>query len=137
MKFNLMLSLILSLFVFGCSQNTSSSSEQAGLTLNNGAKWKVNPDMMVHVRTAEKAIESFETTGDKDFQGLSETLDENINKLTSSCTMQGQAHDELHKWLLPYIALVDDLSDQETEQEGQKSFQKIQGSFQEFNQYFQ
>jgi hypothetical protein len=47
--------------------------------------------------------------------------------------MKGQAHDELHKWLLPYIELADDFSkDRSVEQ-----FAEIQHSFTTFNQYFE
>ena len=137
MKVRLILTLLLGLFVFGCSQNsTGSNQEGAGLTLNHGKKWKVNDDMMVHIHTAENAVKTFETSGEKDYDGLAEELKTNIDRLTSSCTMKGKAHDELHKWLHPYINLVADLEEQETAAEEQKSFDKIQDSFQEFNQYF-
>lgn len=47
--------------------------------------------------------------------------------------MKGQAHDELHKWLLPYIELVDDFS----KDKSNENLAKIQESFTTFNQYFQ
>ena len=50
--------------------------------------------------------------------------------------MTGQAHDELHKWLLPYIDLVAELSDAKAETEAAKQFENIQNSFITFNQYF-
>ena len=58
---------------------------------------------------------------------------ENLDLLTSNCTMKGQAHDELHKWLLPYLDLVTDFSkDKSAEQ-----FAEIQNAFTTFNQYFE
>lgn len=51
--------------------------------------------------------------------------------------MKGQAHDELHKWLLPYIDLVNLFSETKNKQELQAQLKKIQVSFLTFNQYFQ
>lgn len=51
--------------------------------------------------------------------------------------MKGKSHDELHKWLYPYMALVDELNDAENENEANQVFQKIKESFETFNQYFQ
>ncbi|MBK8111874.1 MAG: hypothetical protein IPO65_01705 [Saprospiraceae bacterium] len=51
--------------------------------------------------------------------------------------MKGKAHDELHKWLLPYIDLVKELSAAKNETEATKQFENIQISFTTFNQFFQ
>jgi hypothetical protein len=73
----------------------------------------------------------------KNYKSLSEKLQSNIDLLTSNCTMKGKAHDELHKWLLPYIDLVKELSEAKDPTEAEKQFQNIQTSFNTFNQYFQ
>ena len=39
--------------------------------------------------------------------------------------MKGKAHDELHKWLLPYIDLVKELSEAKDETEAEKNNFKI------------
>ena len=75
------------------------------LQLNEGQKWKVDDNMMVHIAQMEQDIASLDQP--KDFEQLSENLNKNLGLLTSNCTMEGQAHDELHKWLLPYIDLVE------------------------------
>jgi hypothetical protein len=51
--------------------------------------------------------------------------------------MSGMAHDELHKWLVPYITEVNALSEAENETEARNAYVKIQDSFKTFNQYFQ
>ena len=51
--------------------------------------------------------------------------------------MKGQAHDELHKWLLPYIDLVNVFSETTNKQELVVKFKQIQASFLTFNEYFQ
>ena len=86
---------------------------------------------------SENDVISFAKVEQKDYKSLSEKLQSNIDLLTSNCTMKGKAHDELHKWLLPYIDLVKELSEAKDETEASKQFQNIQTSFTAFNQYFQ
>jgi hypothetical protein len=68
---------------------------------------------------------------------LAVKLQANLDLLTSNCTMEGKAHDELHKWLLPYIDLVNDLSGSKDEAEASKQFSQLENSFLTFNQFFQ
>ncbi len=51
--------------------------------------------------------------------------------------MEGQAHDELHKWLLPFIELSEEF-DVATEKENQeKIYQEFKKMFVEYNTYFE
>ena len=144
---------VISLFLFSCSKKKKKKSKQQTETvtheehqhndemqtieLNNGEKWKVDANMITHIRNMENDVISFAKVEQKDYKSLSEKLQSNIDLLTSNCTMKGKAHDELHKWLLPYIDLVKELSEAKDETEASKQFQNIQTSFTAFNQYFQ
>jgi hypothetical protein len=143
----------ISLFLFGCGNTSNEKSneqtetaihdehhhddESEAIELNNGEKWKVDANMITHIRNMEKDINSFANAERKDYKSLAEKLQSNIDLLTSNCTMKGSAHDELHKWLLPYIDLVKELSDAKNQTEAAKQFRNIQTSFSTFNQYFQ
>lgn len=107
------------------------------IELNNGEKWKVNDEMMPPILAMEKDINAFATADQKDYKSLAKKLQLNIDLLTSNCTMKGKAHDELHKWLLPYIDLVDELAKAKTNEESSEIFAEIQISYKTFNQYFQ
>lgn len=108
-------------------------SEDEAIQLDGDKKWKVDDNMMAHIRNMEKDIASFDNSKPENYQVLADNLKENLDLLTSNCTMKGQAHDELHKWLLPYLDLVDNFSkDKSAEQ-----FTEIQNSFTTFNQYFE
>ena len=111
--------------------------ESEAIELNNGEKWQVDANMITHIRNMENDVVSFAKVEQKDYKSLSEKLQSNIDLLTSNCTMKGKAHDELHKWLLPYIDLVKELSEAKNETEATKQFENIQISFTTFNQYFQ
>ena len=144
---------VISLFLFSCSNTSNEKSKQQTETvtheehqhndemqtieLNNGEKWNVDANMITHIRNMENDIISFSTVEQKDYKSLAEKLQSNIDLLTSNCTMKGKAHDELHKWLLPYIDLVKELSEAKDATEAEKQFQNIQTSFNTFNQYFQ
>ena len=89
--------------------------------------------MMVSIRNMEKDVVSFDKENLENYQLLAANLKKNLDLLTSNCTMTGQAHDELHKWLMPLIETVKDFSkDKSTEH-----FTAIQNSFTTFNQYFE
>ena len=108
-------------------------SESETIQLNNGEKWKVDDNMMIHIRNMEKDVVHFDQEKSTNYSLLANKLKTNIDILTSNCTMKGQAHDELHKWLVPYIELVDSFS----EEKSANQFTEIQNSFKTFNQYFQ
>jgi hypothetical protein len=144
---------VISLFLFSCG-NTSNeklkeqtetvtheehqhNAEMQTIELNNGEKWKVDANMITHIRNMENDVISFAKVEQKDYKSLAEKLQSNIDLLTSNCTMKGKAHDELHKWLLPYIDLVKELLEAKDETEASKQFENIQTSFTTFNQYFQ
>ncbi|MBK6374351.1 MAG: hypothetical protein WAU12_07465 [Saprospiraceae bacterium] len=141
----------ISLIIFGCSNvaNEHSTNEsqiivtaehhhnEESIGLNNGNKWKVDTNMMTHIRNMEMDINTLEVKNTKEYAELAIKFEHNIELLTSNCTMEGQAHDELHKWLLPYIDLSSEFSECKTLDKYAEIFQKIKSSFITFNTYFE
>ena len=133
-------SLVLIAGLAACATDTNENSDSAEemhehstseeIVLNNGKKWHVDENMMAFIRAMEEDVLAYpdmEETSD----ALKAKLQENLDNLTSNCTMKGQAHDELHKWLLPYIDQVDQLGDDE------EWYAELQESFKTFNTYFE
>lgn len=126
----------------GCSNNEKSddSSDSVknsyNIELVNNEKWEVNKEMMVHIKNMEKDIETPSNQSHPNYEELGAKLDEHIGLLTSNCTMTGKAHDELHKWLLPFIDLVKELKTADSKVKQKQSFEAIQESMNEFNTYF-
>lgn len=112
-------------------ENNSTSIE-----LNNGEKWKVDEKMMTHIHNMENDITAFNEMEQKDYKSLSGKLQTNLDLLRSGCTMEGKAHDELHKWLLPFMDLVKNLSETKNSETAATDFENIQASFTTFNHYF-
>lgn len=136
-------SLILFLVSASCSNQTvdskkSNDSEKNTykIELVNNKKWEVDKEMMLHIRNMESDIVSSSNQSSPDFDKLGSKLDKNIGLLTSNCTMTGKAHDELHKWLLPFIDLVEELNSADSAEEQKESFDAIRESMNEFNAYF-
>ena len=126
--------------VNGLQTKTTMPEESNSIELNNGAKWKVVDEMMVYIKNMESEVKRFSETNHediKDFSLLAVNLQKNITLLTSNCTMQGKAHDELHKWLLPYIDLVDELNKSKNTKEAQDIFNEIESSFKVVDTYFE
>lgn len=138
----------ITLFVFSCGNteehvepNSNISHEEhdhnsESIQFDNGEKWKVVDEMMGHIRNMEDDVKQFDTQSERDYGSLALKLQDNIKLLTSNCTMEGQAHDELHKWLLPYMDMVDELSEVVSNEKEIQAYSKIQSSFITFNTYF-
>jgi len=151
MRFSAILIFSGTLFLYSCGQQQEEKKKEVtsqvmedhhqnktdSIELNNGEKWKVDENMITHIRNMENDVSNFKGTTLTEYKTLSENLQKNVDLLTSNCTMKGKAHDELHKWLLPYIDLVKKLSEAKDEIKAAKQLEYIQTSFSTFNQYFQ
>ncbi|MGB0883019.1 MAG: heme-binding domain-containing protein [Vicingaceae bacterium] len=114
--------------------------EHAAIQLNNGEKWTVVPDMLHFIRNMEEGINNFSQTENPSFEAYQELavlIDKNIRSLTENCTMEGQAHDELHKWLVPFIGLSEKFDVAENIEEQEKIYSDFKNAFVEFNTYFE
>jgi hypothetical protein len=112
------------------------SEKPEEIELNNGQKWKVDKAMMEIIRKMERDINSISESSNKDHSELGKKLQANIELLTSNCTMKGKAHDELHKWLLPFIDLVNEYSNNKDLKKSETYYSQLQISMKNFNHYF-
>ena len=95
--------LLSTFFLFSCNDkanNKSAETSQATETevhehsngetiqLNDGQKWKVDVDMMAHIRTMENDVTSFDKETPENYQLLADNLKKNLDLLTSNCTMK-------------------------------------------------
>ena len=129
---NLILFFSLAFLVLSCGKKHNDSP----MVLDNGQKWTIISSMDVYLQEMEDLVVNFKGETLENHQNLAKELKENIDLLTSNCTMKGQAHDELHKWLIPYIGLVDDYSKADSKQLADEHFTKIKNSFEAYNKYF-
>lgn len=114
------------------SQNTGVEIE-----LNAGEKWMINDEMKPYVAQGEAALNDYIASNNTDYKSLASKLKDADNKLISSCTMEGESHDELHKWLHPHLELVGDLDAAQSDKEAAEEVQKLKKSYDNFWIYFQ
>ncbi len=135
----------ISILIQACQQNKNKNEvidsleqkeETIHIDLNNGKKWEVVPKMMLIIRSMEAEINNFKGSNLNQFAALATTLSAKITELTSNCTMQGKAHDELHKWLVPFIEKVEEFAVIKSEKEGKVFVTTFKEDFSIFNTYF-
>jgi hypothetical protein len=116
------------------SVHLSDTAEQ-GLRLNNGQKWLMDD----HTRStfAEMAGSFLKTDYlSMEGEGLKKTgsnLQLQIGELIKGCTMTGDAHDQLHVYLMGYIPAVAALSESGRIEDAQK----VKHYLEIFNKYFE
>lgn len=141
-----------SFLLYGCGNSTNEKSNNNGETathqqhqhddeqtirLNNGEKWFVNEEMKPFILEAENILTEYINNNLSDYKTLAEQLKEKNSGLIKSCTMKGESHDELHKWLYPHIELIESLSKAESTEEASEIIANLQASFLTYHQYFQ
>lgn len=152
MKLKLFASIVTFIGIISCNntqQNAANATQDSVVTdnhelkeseeieLNNGEKWKVDEPMMALIKKMEKDVISFKKTEINNYAILAKSLKITIDSLTSNCTMEGRAHDELHKWLLPFIDLVDEFKNNLSNVSlTNKNYKHLIKSFETLNKHF-
>jgi hypothetical protein len=106
------------------------------LQLNAGSRWTINQEMMPHLISSRKLVSDFSAEDFTSYQTLAKELAENNKLLISSCNMKGAAHDELHKWLHPYMVMINELSEAKNEETAKEVYAKIKEAYNTFDKYF-
>jgi hypothetical protein len=149
----LVTTLTLGIILYGCGNNSieknqdqladtshesqSNDAENTELKLNNNEKWIVSSEMRPFIVNSEIILKDYIDKNSNDYKTLATQITENNSGLIKSCTMKGESHDELHKWLYPHMELIESLSNAESTQEAVGIISKLQASFSTYNQYFQ
>lgn len=108
-----------------------------GLSLNNGEKWVADAHTHSVVLEMQRSLSEYENSGSQDYQILSDSLTSQLNRLIAGCTMEGPAHDQLHKWLVPLTESVKHLSSSESASSASKNAHGIAASLKSFDQFFE
>lgn len=143
------------IFTFSCTQNSEndasnvqkeiiveenkldSDSNSEELHLNGDQKWNVSPHMIAHLDSIENLILSNENLDNMTGQSLANAIDSQLKLVTQSCDMQGEAHEQLHLWLLPFWDLVDQLATSEGQENQVKLVNELITSMNSYHTYFE
>lgn len=120
------------LLFFACNSNNNTGN----IKLDNGEKWSVNDEMKPHIEQGSKILNDYLTQKGNNYQKLAGDLKNQNDQLVKSCTMKGESHDELHKWLLPHIALVQKLEESKDPQQAATVVEQLEQSFKTYQNHF-
>lgn len=107
------------------------------MELDNGERWVVNEEMKPYLSASETLVTGYLGQASEDNRQLATDLKTQYKELIKSCTMTGKSHDELHKWLYPYINLVEKLNETTSKAEADELVAHINESFDVYHQFFQ
>lgn len=141
---------VIFVFFIGCnnSKNNKSTENHSDIeklqnedisimNLNDGNKWLVNEEMKPYVEDAKTLLIDFKKNKSENYKELATALKNKNLQLIKSCTMKGQSHDELHKWLFPHIEKINELATANNTTEALKIIHQLENSFNIYDQYFQ
>ena len=139
--------IVLMIFAFAaCTSNTKQDAvnetdstathheTQAGLQLNNGAKWKTDEATKRNVGVLQ-SIANDRTSGANNAT-VANRLQSALDTLIKQCTMQGADHEALHQWLQPVIHGVKEMKE-EKGKEGTEAIVALRTELARFNEYFE
>ncbi len=143
------ISLSIGLLLFSACSSESTDQDQKTITgteemtsphdliLNDGEKWVIDAGMKTSLDSLDYEIQSFSGSELEDYVQLSELLSSHLSNLISSCTMKGTAHDQLHKWLYPFMGLNTDLKESTSLSTSQNILSQLDNEIDIFKEYFQ
>jgi hypothetical protein len=109
---------LLTALVFSCSEPSETQhghqpetiAPVAAVTLNNGEKWQANPETTDGIKNMTALLQAIPDTATvEDYHTLRTRLEAEFNAVLRNCTMTGEAHEQLHNFLLPMKSMFDDL----------------------------
>lgn len=84
--------------------------------LNKGAKWEANSETTDEIGAMLGMTKGMADNATlEDYRGLQKRLAVSFQKIIQKCTMTGEAHNQLHAYLLPLKEKIDKLSNTDLE----------------------
>ncbi len=109
-------------------EHADAQATKLDLGLNAGRKWEMDE----HTRSMFKAMtEKIDAHAGDDAKNLGVALQADLGELIAGCTMTGEAHDELHKFLVLYMPAVGSLEEAGGESE-LKRVKELIGAYPKF-----
>lgn len=118
MKTYTILAILFSISILACN---SGKIEEHGhgqmVMLNHGEKWQANPETTSGITNMKLLVTNY--TSKKDCDRLHTSLVSEFESIIQQCTMTGEAHEQLHNYLIPLqerIKAVEGKSGEECDQ---------------------
>ncbi|MCO6499955.1 MAG: heme-binding domain-containing protein [Vicingus serpentipes] len=117
---------------------TKKKKNEKTLHLNNGKKWVANIETTAGINRMITAITPDVEEGRISlYSAMGEQLNIEIKTIFETCTMEGEAHKQLHLFLVPLVKMSRDLEDIENEDEAAILQKDILKYLHQYNTYFE
>jgi hypothetical protein len=146
----LMIAFGLSVFSISCGQRTTTDNDHdhtehaddghataPAVSLNDGEKWEANPETTEGIKNMTNLVHGFSKDQDQNaYMGLRSQLEGEFTMILQKCTMTGEAHDQLHNYLLPMKDKFEGLTSEDPAVR-QNNLDKLNALLSEYSKYFQ
>ncbi|MGB6034946.1 MAG: hypothetical protein WBG42_01675 [Cryomorphaceae bacterium] len=138
-----LLTLTAALFVIvSCGETTKEVKQEIEVTevekpaatevqLNNGERWVANQATVDGIENLSVMVSQFDPTA-QTYDTLQSNLRDEFGLIFKNCTMKGEAHEQLHNYLLPLMELFGKL----TLEEREDALAEIKKHLARFDTYF-
>ncbi len=119
------------------SEEHAHDHDEAMVHLNEGQKWEANAETTEGIENMTTIVSQFNASeGEKDYAELKTSLESEFQMIFQKCTMTGEAHEQLHNYLLPmkYMFAALDSEDQGLKEE---KASELQAHLAEYSNYFE
>lgn len=114
-----------------------SKAEENSIQLNDGNRWVANAETSQGVRNMQAIVEQFEKDGKSaDLAAIHEQLTLEFTTIFEKCTMTGEAHEQLHTYLIPIKELLDGISPDNAEK-SKENIALLKAHLSHYTEYFQ
>jgi hypothetical protein len=90
--------------------NIHQHDDATPVKLNNGERWEANKETTEGINNMISLITTFQDQQSEDYAMLKGNLQVEFQTIFQKCTMKGEAHDQLHNFLIPVKKELDELS---------------------------
>lgn len=106
------------------------------VSLNDGKRWKANPETTDGINNMAKVLTAFGKDKSSNYKNLQADLEKELGMIFQKCTMKGEAHNQLHNYLLPMKKLFPSLTS-ESPVAQKETFDKLSKHLGEYPKYFE
>ncbi|MBK6628225.1 MAG: hypothetical protein IPJ87_07320 [Flavobacteriales bacterium] len=112
--------LIATVLLFGCGDGKVLEHQHDGTAHDSSTaavdslRWQANPETTEGIRSMQALVEGLSRNGLSGIQ-LRDSLDARLAMIFERCTMDGEAHEALHAYLLPLMGMIKRLPDTPSE----------------------
>jgi hypothetical protein len=111
--------------------------DEFALDLNNGNPWSANIETTEGIGNMVVLVDSFtDTESVEAYSILSNHLSSTLNTILKECTMDGEAHNNLHTYLYPMFDMIEGIGSTDLET-CKVSYSELKAQLSEYPNYFE